>query len=109
MPNHVHLVLVPSTEDRLCCTLGMAHRRYARRINFRQRWRGHPWQERFHSFVMDEPHLRTAVRYVECKPVLAQLVETVEQWPANLKHSHLVAMFFGHQSWSTERSLLWDL
>jgi len=54
MPNHVHLVMVPGEEDGLRVTLGEAHRRYTRHINFREGWRGHLWQERFHSFTMDE-------------------------------------------------------
>ena len=72
MPNHVHLILVPpraprpataaraegpAPADSLRACLGEAHRRYTRRINFRQGWRGHLWQERFHSFVMDAPYL----------------------------------------------------
>jgi putative transposase len=36
MPNHIHLVMVPSTEDGLRATLGEAHRRYTRHINFRE-------------------------------------------------------------------------
>ncbi len=71
MPNHVHLILVPSDEDGLGRALGEAHRRYTRRINFREGWRGHLWQERFHSFVMDEPHLLACARYVERNPVTA--------------------------------------
>jgi putative transposase len=35
MPNHVHLILVPSRPDGLRAALGEAHRRYTRRINFR--------------------------------------------------------------------------
>ena len=31
-------------------------RRYTRRINFREKWRGYLWQGRFASFVMDEPY-----------------------------------------------------
>jgi putative transposase len=41
MPNHVHLVMVPAEEDGLRTTLGEAHRRYTRYINFREGWRGH--------------------------------------------------------------------
>ncbi|MDJ0943575.1 MAG: transposase, partial [Kiloniellales bacterium] len=41
MPNHVHLVLVPKEPDGLRRALGEAHRRYTRRINFREGWRGH--------------------------------------------------------------------
>ncbi|MGL6159611.1 transposase [Microbulbifer sp.] len=48
MPNHVHLVLVPSSEDGLRATISKTHRRYTRRINLREGWRGHLWQERFH-------------------------------------------------------------
>ena len=74
MPNHGHLVLVPSHEDGLRATLSEVHRRYTRAINFREGWRGHLWQERFHSVVMDELHTLAAIRYVECNPVVAGLV-----------------------------------
>ena len=44
--------------------LAAGHRRGAppqtRRINFRAGWRGHLWQGRFASFVMDEPYLLAA-------------------------------------------------
>ena len=89
MPNHVHLVLVPSKQDGLRCALGEAHRRYTRMINFRQDWRGHLWQERFHSFVMDEPHLLAAARYIERNPVRAGLCQTAEQWPWSSARAHL--------------------
>jgi putative transposase len=41
MPNHVHLIAVPKSEDGLRQAIGEAHRRYTRRVNFRERWRGH--------------------------------------------------------------------
>jgi putative transposase len=80
MPNHVHLVMVPATEDGLRATLSEAHRRYTRHINFRQGWRGHLWQERFHSFLMDEQYLLATVRYVERNPVSAKLCKRPEDW-----------------------------
>ncbi|WP_321369086.1 hypothetical protein [uncultured Desulfuromusa sp.] len=49
--------------------IGEAHRRYTCRINFRENWRGHLWQERFASFPIDEPYLLAAARYVEMNPV----------------------------------------
>ena len=73
MPNHVHLIVVPESEDGLRRGIGEAHRRYSRRINFREGWRGHLWQGRFASFPMDERHLMLAVRYVELNPVRAKL------------------------------------
>lgn len=74
MPNHVHLIAVPESEIGLARAIGEAHRRYTRRINFREGWRGHLWQERFASFPMDESYLLAAARYVEMNPVAAGLV-----------------------------------
>jgi putative transposase len=52
MPNHVHLIMVPTTKDGLNKAIGEAHRRYTRRINFRKKWRGHLWQGLFASFII---------------------------------------------------------
>lgn len=89
MPNHVHLILVPSHADGLRAALGEAHRRYTRRVNLREDWRGHLWQERFHSFPLDEPHLAAAVRYVERNPVRAGLVKRPEDWVWSSARAHL--------------------
>ena len=89
MPNHVHLILVPSDEDGLRAALGEAHRRYTRRINFREGWRGHLWQERFHSFPMDEAWLLAAARYVELNPVRAKLAKTARGWRWSSARAHL--------------------
>ena len=80
MPNHVHFVLVPRHAEGLRSTMADAHRRYTQRVNLREGWRGHLWQERFHSVVMDEPHLQAAIPYVECNPVRAGLCNSPEDW-----------------------------
>ena len=89
MPNHVHLVMVPSHEDGLRAALGEAHRRYTRHVNFRHGWRGHLWQERFHSFLMDEKYLLATVRYVEMNPVVAGLCESPWDWQFSSARAHL--------------------
>jgi REP-associated tyrosine transposase len=89
MPNHVHLVVVPERQDSLSALFAEAHRKYTRYINFRQGWRGHLWQERFHSCVMDEHHLVAAVRYVELNPVTAGLCRQAEDWPWSSSRAHL--------------------
>ena len=89
MPNHTHLIAVPSSEDGLRWAVGEAHRRYTRRINFREKWRGYLWQGRFASFVMDEPYLLAAARYVELNPVRAQLVPGAADWPWSSARAHL--------------------
>ncbi len=89
MPNHVHLVAVPQYEDSLARLFGEAHRKYTRRINKRENWCGHLWQERFHSCPMDEEHLLAAVRYVEQNPVRAGLSDTPTGWRWSSVHAHL--------------------
>jgi len=91
MPNHIHLIVVPRTEQGLRRAIGEAHRRYTRTINFREHWRGYLWQGRFGSFVMDEPYLLAAARYVELNPVRAGLVACAEDWPWSSARAHLCA------------------
>ena len=78
MPNHVHMIVVPSSQSGLAGAIGEAHRRYSRAVNFREGWRGYLWQGRFASFVMDEKHLLACVRYVELNPVRGRL--TADPW-----------------------------
>ena len=75
MPNHVHLILVPQSAEGLRQGLGEAHRRYTRRVNLREGWRGYLWQGRIASFPLDETHLLAAGRYVELNPLRAGLVK----------------------------------
>lgn len=90
MPNHVHLIAVPSTEDGFRRAIGEAHRRYTRRVNFREGWRGHLWQGRFASYPLDEAHLVAAARYVEQNPVKAGLAERAWGYPWSSAAAHVV-------------------
>jgi putative transposase len=89
MPNHVHIVAVPSDAAGLARTIGETHRRYTNFINARGRWSGHLFQRRFGSVVMDEGHLITGVRYVSLNPVRARLVGHAEDWPWSSVRAHL--------------------
>lgn len=109
MPNHVHLILTPSTRDGLRAALADAHRRYSRRINFAKGWTGYLWQGRFASYPMDAAHLMTAIRYVERNPVAAGLAPRAEQWRWSRARAHvtgkadgltdLAAMAGVHRNW----------
>ncbi len=92
MPNHIHMIMVPTAEDGLRASLGEAHRRYTRQVNFRENWRGHLWQERFHSFPMDENYLLAAVRYVELNPVKAKLCRLAQDWRWSSAAAHLAGV-----------------
>ncbi len=89
MPNHTHLIAVPETKDGLNLAIGEAHRRYSRRINFREGWRGHLWQGRFSSFILDERYLLACTRYVELYPVRARLIKNPEDWPWSSARRHM--------------------
>jgi putative transposase len=88
MPDHVHLAVVPEFKDSLSRLSRFVHREYSRYINFRENWRGHLWQERFHSFVMDEDYLLSTVRYAELDPVRARLCEFARDWRWSSAQAH---------------------
>jgi putative transposase len=80
MPNHVHLILVPKTEDGLRQALSVTHGGYARIVNARRSKSGHFWQGRFGCVAMDGEHLTAAFRYVLMNPVRARLCTKPEHW-----------------------------
>ncbi len=91
MSNHVHLVVVPSTDRSLGLSLGVTHRQYAQMVNVREEWTGHLWQERFFSAPLDTDYFWTAIRYVERNPVEAGLVEHAAdyRWSSAAAHCGL--------------------
>jgi putative transposase len=89
MPNHVHLILVPSDRDGLRRALAAVHRRYAGIIHARRKRTGHFWQGRFGAVVMDEAYLAAALRYVSLNPVRARLVERARDWRWSSTRAHL--------------------
>ncbi len=89
MPNHVHLIAVPDSADGLRRAIGEAHRRYTRRVNLVEGWRGHLWQGRFASCPMDETYLLAAARYLEQNPVRARLAATPWEYPWSSARAHV--------------------
>ena len=89
MPNHTHMIAVPESEEGLRRAIGEAHRRYTRRVNFREGWKGHLWQGRFASFPMDGRYLLAATRYVELNPVRAKLSVRPEGYAWSSAGAHM--------------------
>jgi putative transposase len=89
MPNHVHMIVVPQNDQSLARLFGVAHQRYAQYVNAIHNWRGHLWQERFYSVVMDESHTLAAIRYVEQNPVRAGLCASADDWQWSSARAHL--------------------
>lgn len=80
MQNHVHFIAIPKEEDSLARTFNFAHMRYSQYFNKRIKARGHLWQGRFYSCILDEPHLLMASRYIERNPVRSKLVKKPWEW-----------------------------
>ncbi len=89
MPDHVHLVLVPSDADGIRRALAVVHRKYAGHIHAKLKRTGHFWQGRFGCVAMDEEHLATALRYVALNPVRARLTDRAADWPWSSVHAQL--------------------
>ncbi len=75
MQNHIHFIAIPNQPDSLARAFNSAHMRYSQYFNSKLKRRGHLWQGRFYSCVLDESHLVLAARYIERNPVRAGLVE----------------------------------
>jgi putative transposase len=88
MTNHVHLVLLPATEQSLQRVLKPLHMRYAQRINRVREWKGHLWQGRYFSSALDDAYLWATIRYVERNPVRAKMVDRAEDYPWSSAPAH---------------------
>jgi putative transposase len=89
MPNHIHLILVPESEDGLRAALAPTHRAYAGTINARRKRTGHFWQGRYGCAVMDEDHLAAAFRYILRNPVEAKLASAPDKWKWSSARAYL--------------------
>jgi len=88
MPNHVHLVVVPESEESLARALGRTHGEYAAAVNAASTRSGHLWQNRFFSCLMDEGHSLRALLYIDLNPVRAGLAESAWDWPWSSARAH---------------------
>ncbi|MBT7171671.1 MAG: transposase [Phycisphaerales bacterium] len=89
MSNHIHLILMPTTEDGLSHAVGRANFNYTGYLNRKLGRRGHLWQDRFYSCPMDRIHFFRAMAYVERNPVRAGLVSQAWHWPWSSATAHV--------------------
>jgi putative transposase len=88
MPNHVHLILLPQTENSLARTVGNTHRRYTTVINRRNGTTGYLWQGRFWSAALSESYLLNAFRYVLNNPIDGKKVKRPTDWEWSSARAH---------------------
>lgn len=91
MPNHVHLLLTPDTEDGPATLVRAIGSRYVRYFNARYRRTGGLWEGRYHSVLVDSvAYLLRCSRYIERNPVRAFLVAdpAAYQWSSYRRNAH---------------------
>ena len=88
MLNHVHFVAIPHEKECFSKTFSVAHMRYSHYYNAKQKTKGHLWQGRFYSCVLDEHHTLAAIRYIERNPVRARLVDKPWEWEWSSAATH---------------------
>ncbi|MFH1459344.1 MAG: transposase [Candidatus Omnitrophota bacterium] len=89
MNNHVHFIAIPREANSLAKTFNTAHMRYSQYFNKRQGVKGHLWQGRFYSCVLDEGHFLAAIRYIERNPVRAKIVKKAWEWKYSSAGAHI--------------------
>ncbi len=88
MSNHVHFIVVPKSENDLAAAFKTVHMRYAHYINRQRKAKGHLWQGRFYSCILDDAHLYRAIRYVENNPVRAKIVKRAWNYEYSSAQDH---------------------
>ena len=85
----MHLVVIPRRADSLAKAVGRADWLYTRGINRLHGRSGHLWQNRFYSCALDEPHVVTAIRYIEQNPVRAKMCRVPWRYPWSSATAHV--------------------
>ncbi len=89
MSNHIHFIGIPHEENSLAKVFNTTHMRYSQYFNKKRGLRGHLWQGRFFSCILDEKHLIAAARYIERNPVRAKLIKDPWGWEYSSARAHI--------------------
>ena len=82
MTNHVHLLVMPTTEEGVSSMMQALGRRYVRYFNHTYRRTGTLWEGRFKSsLVQSDNYLLQCYRYIELNPVRANMVSDPSDYP----------------------------
>ena len=99
MTNHVHFIVTPKTDEGLGKFFNTVHTRYAHYINRQRKVKGHLWQGRFYSCILDEAHMYRGIRYVEQNPARAGIVKRAwgYRWSSarqhmGMKNQHVISL-----------------
>lgn len=107
MPDHIHLLLMPSDEQSLGRMMQWVGRYYVPYFNHKYGRVGTLWQGRFKASVIDsERYFVTCCRYIELNPVRAGIVEQAIEYPWS-SYAHQIGV--KPDPLITDHSLYWAL
>ena len=82
MPDHIHLIIIPSSSYRLGQIVQLIKGRFSRRYNEVTERSGRLWQSRYHERALrSESELFAAIEYVHRNPVVAGLIKETSTFP----------------------------
>ena len=113
MPNHIHLLVTPQSEDGLARAMQTLGRRYVAAFNRRHGRSGTLWEGRYRTALIEAPaYFQLALRYVEQHPLRDGLAERAGDyaWSSAAHHLGLRRDALGQRApgllghWATRRS-----
>ena len=89
MPNHVHLLVRPSSEESLQKMMQGISLCYTQHVNRKYHRTGRLWESRYHSCTVDqEAYLWAVTRYIEQNPVRAAIAESPQDYRYSSAPAH---------------------
>ena len=88
MDNHVHFIVVPKEEPDLAKVFKTTHMKHSYYMNKQRGVKGHLWQGRFYSCILDDIHLYRAIRYIENNPIRAKIVKNAWEYKWSSASDH---------------------
>jgi len=81
MPNHFHLLLIPTEPNSLSRLMQWVMTSHVRYYHKKNKTSGHIWQGRYKSFIVEkESYYLTLIRYIEANAKRAKLVRNAKDW-----------------------------
>jgi len=91
MPNHAHLLVIPSEEEALAKMMQGVTLCYTQYFNKKGARTGRLWECRFHSTVIDgDNYLWAVCKYIENNPVRARIAKKPEDYPYSSAKAHIL-------------------
>jgi len=81
-------MVIPQREDSMRKVFKYTNIKYSQYYNNKMRVRGHLFQSRFFSCVLDGRHMIACARYIERNPVRAKMVRKSCLWPSSRAKIH---------------------